>query len=118
MKALIQLEEAVLFALGIYLFSLLDFAWWWFPVLVLAPDLSMIGYVFGNKAGAWSYNFFHHTAVALAVYFAGLYFDNQILMLTGVILFSHSRMDRMFGYGLKYENGFKFTHLGTIGHDK
>jgi len=24
-------------------------------------------------------------------------------------------MDRMFGYGLKTEEGFKYTHLGIIG---
>ena len=24
-------------------------------------------------------------------------------------------MDRVAGYGLKYENGFKFNHLGEIG---
>jgi hypothetical protein len=35
--------------------------------------------------------------------------------LAGVILFSHSSMDRMFGYGLKYTKGFAYTHLGTIG---
>jgi hypothetical protein len=27
-------------------------------------------------------------------------------------------MDRMMGYGLKYNEGFKFTHLGTIGKAK
>ncbi|HZJ19645.1 MAG TPA: DUF4260 family protein [Pricia sp.] len=25
-------------------------------------------------------------------------------------------MDRIFGYGLKYNKGFKFTHLGEIGN--
>jgi len=30
-------------------------------------------------------------------------------------MFGHSSMDRMFGYGLKTEEGFKYTHLGMIG---
>lgn len=115
MKTLIKLEEVALFGFGIYLFSLLKYDWWWFLVLILAPDLSMLGYVFGNKAGAWSYNFFHHTAVAIVCYVTGVYMQNEILQLTGVMLFAHSRMDRMFGYGLKYEKGFKYTHLGEIG---
>lgn len=34
---------------------------------------------------------------------------------TGIIIFGHASFDRFFGYGLKYENGFKFTHLGEIG---
>ena len=115
MKLLITLEELALFILGIYLFSFLDYEWWWFLLLLLAPDLSMLGYVIGNKAGAWSYNLFHHRGIAVAVYLAGIYLSNSVVQLAGIILFSHSCMDRMFGYGLKYEHGFKYTHLGEIG---
>jgi len=115
MNTLIKLEEAALFALGFFLFSLLDYAWWWFPALLLASDLSMIGYAFGNKTGAWIYNIAHHRGLAIVVYLLGVYLENNALLLTGTILFAHSSMDRMFGYGLKYEKGFKFTHLGEIG---
>jgi hypothetical protein len=115
MKTVIKLEEFGLFLFGIYLFNQLDFAWWWFLVLILAPDLSMIGYFFGNKSGAFLYNLAHHRAIALAIYLAGIYCSNNIIQLTGIILFAHSSMDRMMGYGLKYETGFKFTHLGEIG---
>lgn len=118
MKKLIQLEELAMFLLSIYLFSRLPFAWWWYPALILSPDISMIGYAAGNKVGAFCYNFVHHKAVAIAVYIAGLYWPNEILQLTGLILFGHSSMDRMLGYGLKTNEGFKFTHLGEIGHDK
>lgn len=105
----------MLFGLGIYLFSLLDYTWWWFPALLLVPDLSMIGYAFGNRAGAWTYNIVHHRGVVVIVYLVGIYVNNTALQLAGVILFSHSCFDRMLGYGLKYEKGFKFTHLGEIG---
>ncbi|MFL9845499.1 DUF4260 domain-containing protein [Flavobacterium rhizosphaerae] len=115
MKTLLQLEEAAMLILGIYLFSLLPFAWCWFLVLILAPDLSMVGYLAGNKTGAWAYNFAHHKGVAVAVYLAGIYLALPWVQLAGVMLFSHSCMDRLFGYGLKYEKGFKFTHLGEIG---
>ena len=37
------------------------------------------------------------------------------LFIAGIILFGHSSMDRMFGYGLKLKEGFKYTHLGMIG---
>jgi hypothetical protein len=115
MKTIIKLEELGLFVLGIYFFNQLDYVWWWFLVLILTPDLSMIGYVFGNKMGALCYNLFHHKGIAIALYFAGIYFSNSLIQLSGVILFTHSSMDRMFGYGLKYEKGFKYTHLGEIG---
>ena len=115
MKTIIKLEEAALFILGIYLFSLLSFQWWWFLVLILAPDLSMLGYIFGNKTGAFFYNVFHHKGIALLIYGLGCYLRIQSIQLAGIILFSHSAMDRIFGYGLKYEKGFRYTHLGEIG---
>ncbi|KGO85959.1 hypothetical protein Q765_12900 [Flavobacterium rivuli WB 3.3-2 = DSM 21788] len=115
MNTLIKLEEAAMLLLGIYLFSLLPYAWWWFPALILVPDLSFTGYAFGNKAGAWVYNLAHHKAIAIALYIAGYYTSLPQFQLAGVILFAHSSMDRMLGYGLKYEKGFKFTHLGEIG---
>lgn len=115
MKTIVKLEELGLFILGIYLFSLLNYEWWWFLVLILAPDFSMIGYVFGNKTGAFLYNLFHHKGVAVCLYIIGCFLKLEIVQLIGIILFSHSAMDRIFGYGLKYEKGFKYTHLGEIG---
>lgn len=115
MKTIIKLEELGLFILGIYLFSLLSFEWWWFLVLILAPDLAMLGYIFGNKSGAFFYNLFHHRGIAILIYIVGCYLKMELLQLIGIILFSHSAMDRFFGYGLKYESGFKYTHLGEIG---
>ncbi|MFE3847221.1 DUF4260 domain-containing protein [Flavobacterium sp. LB3P45] len=115
MKNTLKLEELGLFMLGIYLFNLLDYARWWFLVLILVPDLSMIGYVFGNKTEAFCYNLFHHRGIAIALYFSGIYSSNSSIQLSGVIIFSHSSMDRMFGYGLKYETGFNYSHLDEIG---
>ncbi|MFH6992115.1 DUF4260 domain-containing protein [Flavobacterium sp. FlaQc-48] len=115
MKTIIKLEELALFILGIFLFNRLTFDWWWFLVLILTPDLSMLGYLFGNKSGALCYNVFHHKGIALLVYALGCYLSLEAIQLAGIILFSHSAMDRVFGYGLKYEKGFKYTHLGEIG---
>jgi len=115
MKQVIQLEELGMFLLSIFLFNQLSFAWWWFPALILLPDISMVGYAAGNKIGAIVYNFFHHKAVAIAVYMLGSYLHNELIQLIGIILFGHSSMDRFFGYGLKTFAGFKSTHLGEIG---
>lgn len=115
MKKLISLEEAAMFALSIYLFNRLSFAWWVYVALILTPDLSMFGYMVNTRVGAWVYNFFHHKAVAIVVYIAGLYLSNEVAQLIGLILFGHSSMDRMLGYGLKYPDSFQNTHLGIIG---
>jgi hypothetical protein len=115
MKNLLQLEEAAMFGLSIYVFSQLGFAWWWYPVLILAPDISMIGYAVNTKMGAACYNLIHHKGLAIAVYITGVYLQNDLLLLAGVILFGHSSMDRIMGYGLKYNDSFQHTHLGMIG---
>jgi hypothetical protein len=114
MKDLIRLEELAMFALSILLFNELAYAWWWFAALILAPDIGMIGYVFGDKMGAFTYNLFHHKGVAILIYAVGWWVGNDYLVLSGIILFGHASMDRIFGYGLKFEKGFKFTHLGEI----
>ncbi|UTA66471.1 DUF4260 domain-containing protein [Emticicia sp. 21SJ11W-3] len=101
--------------LSIILFNQLDFAWWTFPACILLPDLSMIGYAVNTKTGAWIYNFFHLKIIAIAVISAGFLLNNSLLTLAGVILLGHSAMDRMFGYGLKFEDSFKNTYMGLIG---
>lgn len=118
MKSIIKLEEMAMLALSIFILYRLDVDWWFYPILLLGPDISMLGYIAGNKVGAFCYNLFHHKGIAIVLLITGLILNNDFLSLPGVILFGHSSMDRMFGYGLKYNEGFKFTHLGTIGKNK
>lgn len=115
MKTLLKLEELLMALLGLYLFLALDVGWWWFLVLFFAPDLSMLGYLLGPKAGAWTYNLVHHKAIAVIVFMLGLVGQAQWLQAAGLILFSHSSLDRVLGYGLKYSDAFQHTHLGMIG---
>ncbi|GAB3888770.1 hypothetical protein GCM10028825_22110 [Spirosoma agri] len=65
MKTLLKSEELVQFLGAIYLFSRLQFAWWWFPALLLVPDVSMIGYVVNPAVGAITYNIAHHKGLGL-----------------------------------------------------
>lgn len=111
MKNLLKLEELAQFALSIYIFTLLDYSWWVFPACLLLPDLSMVGYLVNTRFGAWIYNFFHHKMLAIAVLIIGAYLEQPWIVLSGVILFGHSAMDRLFGYGFKYPDSFKHTHL-------
>ena len=115
MKYLLKLEELFMFALTIFLFSKLDFAWWWYPVLLFTPDLRMFGYLFRPQGGAGSYNFIHHKALGIGVFVIGTILANQLLQLAGLILFGHSSLDRALGYGLKHSDSFQHTHLGMIG---
>ena len=114
MKSVLKLEELLQFALGIYLFSTLSYTWWWFLVLILLPDIGMLGYLINTKTGALTYNVFHHKGLAILIFLAGVYFEIEVMQLIGIILFSHAALDRVFGYGLKYADNFKNTHLGHL----
>ncbi len=115
MKNLLKLEGLALFGLSIFLFGQLDYAWWWYPLLFFAPDLSMLGYLAGPRIGAVIYNLAHHHAVSLGLYVLGFLLGVPVLQLAGVILLGHSNLDRVLGYGLKHPDSFQNTHLGRIG---
>lgn len=115
MKTILKLEDIAKLILAYTLSLYLGFSWWLFLALLFAPDLSMVGYLFSPRSGAWLYNLFHHQGVAVAVGLVGLYLAVPGLQLAGLILFGHSAMDRALGYGLKYNDSFKHTHLGWIG---
>ena len=115
MKNLLKLEELFLFGLSLFLFSELDYSWSWYALLFLAPDVSMIGYLANPRLGAWTYNLIHHKGLAVALYILGYLLSTPWLMFAGTLLLGHSSLDRVFGYGLKYPDAFKNTHLGVIG---
>lgn len=115
MKNLLKIEEAAMLGLAIYLNSYLPFEPWVFWVLFLAPDLGILGYLVNPKVGAITYNLLHHKAIAIACYLAGYFLIIHELTLVGVVLFGHSSFDRIFGYGMKFSDNFKNTHLGWIG---
>ncbi|MBC8172467.1 MAG: DUF4260 domain-containing protein [Chitinophagales bacterium] len=119
MKNLLKLEELGMFLLAVFLFYFqLDYAGWLYWALLLAPDISMIGYAFNTRTGAFTYNLIHHKLTGILFYMVGSYFTDPALQLTGLILFGHSSMDRIFDYGLKYRDAFKHTHLGWLPQKK
>ena len=98
-------------ALGSYL--TLDGPIWMLAVLALAPDLSMIGYLAGQRLGSLSYNVVHTYTLPLALGALGFWADIRLALLIALIWVGHIGADRVFGYGLKFESGFKNTHLST-----
>ncbi|HEY4667232.1 MAG TPA: DUF4260 domain-containing protein [Anaerolineales bacterium] len=118
MKRLMKLEELGQLLLSILLFSQLSYAWWVYLLLLLAPDLGMIGYLFGPRVGAVTYNTTHHKGLAAVLYAIGILYAAPVLALIGVIMFGHSSLDRVLGFGLKYGDSFQHTHLGWIGRSR
>ncbi|MES2731449.1 MAG: DUF4260 domain-containing protein [Bacteroidota bacterium] len=114
MKNILKLEELAMFAISIYFFSLLPYAWWVFPALLLTPDIGLVGYAWNAKVGAWVYNIFHHKGLAIFIGAFGFVENVPLCLLAGIILFAHASFDRILGYGLKYNDSFAHTHLGQL----
>jgi hypothetical protein len=116
-RMILMLEGAALFALCIFAYAKLGHSWWLFGALILAPDIGMIGYLRDAKTGAWLYNALHLTALPIALGVCGYLWSVPLAIPLALIWLAHIGMDRMLGYGLKYESGFTDTHLGRIGKE-
>ena len=113
-----RVEGLVLLVGGVIGWVVSDYSWWWFAILLLAPDVSMVGYMIDTKVGAAIYNL-GHSLVGPGLLLGWAWLDGPNLALAiGSVWLAHVGMDRLFGYGLKYEDAFKHTHLGWIGGGK
>ena len=83
--------------------------------LLLAVDISMVGYLGGPRSGALIYNLAHNWVGGLAVLALAWWLGSPAIALVGAILVAHTGMDRAAGYGLKYPTAFADTHLGRLG---
>jgi hypothetical protein len=117
MTFIVKMEEAAIRAIAIYVLIIFNLGlpvWIWI-FLFFSPDISILAYVMGSRTGASIYNLFHHRAIAVILASIGIFFQNDITIAIGVLLFAHSSFDRMMGYGLKFNDNFKHTSLGWIG---
>jgi hypothetical protein len=114
-RTIVRFEGLVILAAGLVAYSYLGVSWLYFFVLFLVPDLSLLGYFAGSKFGAISYNVAHSLIGPMIATGVGLYLDHVPLLCASVIWISHIGFDRALGYGLKYADGFHYTHLGVIG---
>ena len=112
--ALLRVEGVALLALSVLLYRVNGGGWLMFGVLLLAPDLSMLGYLAGPKLGAAIYNAFHTYAVPAVVGALGMIFASPLAVSVALIWLAHIGMDRTVGYGLKYPSSFKDTHLERV----
>ena len=111
---LLRLEGAVVLAMALLLYGLQGGSWLLFALLLLAPDLSMLGYLAGKRLGTALYNLFHIYLLPAGLVLYGLLGANPLVLSLSLIWLAHIGMDRMVGYGLKYESGFKDTHFEKL----
>lgn len=114
----LRLDGLVLLVGSLLLFSKSQQHWWWVPLLILAPDISMLGYLVSAKFGAAVYNLGHTYLLPMLAAFFGFYRHHGFIFAIGLIWLAHIGMDRAAGYGLKYDDAFKHTHLGALSNGK
>jgi hypothetical protein len=111
---LLRVEGAALFGAAVVLYFWADYPWWLLLVLALAPDLSMLGYLAGPRAGSVVYDAAHTTLLPIALGVVGVLGEADVAVQLALIWLAHIGADRMIGYGLKYPTHFKDTHLQRV----
>jgi Domain of unknown function (DUF4260) len=116
-RDLLRWEGVTLF-IGMTLFYWISGASWLnYALVFFVPDLAFLAYLAGPRIGAGVYNATHATIGPLLLVLFGLVTAEPLPGSLAIIWLAHIGFDRMLGYGLKYETGFRFTHLGRIGKD-
>jgi hypothetical protein len=116
--ALQRLEGGVLLALSLLVYWKFGAPWLLFVLLILAPDLFMLGYLRGPRIGAAAYNLGHTWLLPGILAAVGVLGGLQLAVDVALIWLGHIGVDRLLGYGLKQPTAFRDTHLGRIGRDR
>jgi hypothetical protein len=117
-KILLRLEGLTLFAGMTLLYAVWGGYWWIYVILFLVPDLSFAAYLAGPRVGAMVYNAAHSYMAPMSLMTAGFALATPLTLSIAMIWLAHIGIDRALGYGLKYQAGFTFTHLGRLGQPK
>ncbi len=110
---LLRIEGGAVLLLALAAYEHMGAHWTLFALLLLVPDLSALGYLAGNRAGAAMYNLMHAMMLPAALAIGGLLSGLALVVSFAAIWFAHIGMDRLLGYGLKEGNAPGRTHLGV-----
>jgi Domain of unknown function (DUF4260) len=111
---LLHLEGACVLVLTVILYRAGNFHWWLFAVLLLTPDLAMLGYLWNVRIGAELYNLAHTEAGPVLLLAVSILAPLPAVEPCALIWLAHLGMDRMLGFGLKYPTQFRDTHLQHV----
>jgi hypothetical protein len=114
-KLLLRWEALALLGATIAVYAHYGMGWVMFALLFLVPDLSIVAYLWGPRAGALAYNATHSEIGPACLGAVALLAPSAEIGSVALIWFAHIAFDRALGYGLKSFAGFRYTHLGTIG---
>jgi len=107
----LRIEGLAAFVAALAVFWSLSEPLWVLAAVALAPDLSMLGYLAGPRIGSHAYNVVHTYTTPLALAGLGYWTGAPLAIAVAAVWTAHIGADRLVGYGLKFESGFKDTHL-------
>ena len=113
-RALLMLEGGVVAVISVIAYAQLSGNWLLFILLILAPDLSALGYLAGPRVGSVVYNTVHTYALPLVIGTIAWFAGNMFVVSLMLIWMTHIGGDRMLSFGLKYPTQFKDTHLNRV----
>ena len=111
---LLRLEGTAVLFTALIFYAQNGFSWWLFTLLLLAPDLSALGYLYSKAVGSLCYNVAHTYILPLALGLLSMTQNFELGWQLAIIWLAHIGMDRLVGYGLKYPDGFKITHFNKV----
>ena len=117
-QLLLRLEGLAALIAAVVAYHALDASWAAFALLLLTPDLALLGYLGGPRLGALAYNSVHtYLAPALLALVGTLGLVANVWPIA-LIWVAHIGMDRALGLGLKFASAFGATHLGNVGRTR
>ncbi len=111
---LLRLEGAAALGASVFAYAWLGQSWLVFVLLLLVPDVSMLGYLRSPRIGAVAYNLVHTYVGPAVLAVAGLALGPWAFGIAAIWA-AHIGLDRMLGFGLKLGGAFKQTHLSPDG---
>ena len=118
LRWLLRLEGLAIFLFALMAYQFLGFASGFFILIFFLPDLSWIAYFHSPNVGAIAYNFAHSYILPLILFAYGFFVSSSDADKVAIVWLAHVGFDRALGFGLKYPRGFRYTHLGKLGHNK
>jgi hypothetical protein len=116
-ETLLRIEGAFDLALSVIFYQAMGADWLLFILLLLVPDLAILGYLRSARLGTVCYNLVH-TFMGPFMIIAYAYLTRAVWLLPYALIWTaHIGFDRMLGFGLKYPTRFRDTHLGRMTND-
>jgi len=113
-RLLLRFEGVVLAGAALAVYFHLDYSVLALIALLVAVDLSLLGFLVGPKVGTLTYNLAHTTALPLILGAIGVLTDGSIAVQVALAWLAHIGIDRALGFGLKYLRAFNESHLQRV----